>query len=107
VCWEDSRDKRAHPAVLARLENSFKRDLSRVARAAGLHVEVFFWDDFHDRYLVSDLVGILLPNGFDTTSNLGDVTTWSRLGRIQRDDIQREFDPASGRHTVRHRFRIS
>jgi hypothetical protein len=106
VCWEESRDKRAHRDVLARIESSFRSRLLGVARSAGVQVDVFFWDDFHDRFLISNLVGISLSNGFDTTSNPNEVATWSRLGRTERDDIQREFDPASGRHALLGRFRI-
>ena len=47
-----------------------------------------------------------MGNGFDTSRNPRDITTWNRLGRAQHDDIQREFDPASQRHTLRHRFRV-
>src|SRR5918999_6222180 len=52
------------------IEENFRNQLLRITQAAGLVVEVFIWDDFHDRYLVSDLVGISLPNGFDTTQLL-------------------------------------
>jgi len=72
----------------------------------GLNVEVFIWDDFHDRHLISNLVGVGLQNGFDTTTNPNTLTTWNRLGRSDRDDIQREFDPASNRHFLKHRFTI-
>ena len=106
VCWEESRDKRADPDVLARMENAFRGKLSAVALAAGLHVEVFLWDDFHDRYLISNLIGISLPYGFETTSNPNAITTWTRLGRNDRDDIQREFEEASGRHALQRRFRL-
>ncbi len=47
-----------------------------------------------------------VQNGFDTTTAPNAQTTWTRLGRRDRDDIQREFDPASNRHTLRARFRI-
>jgi hypothetical protein len=67
---------------------------------------VFVWDDFHDRYLISNLMGISLPNGFDTTRDPNSVTTWTRLGRNERDDIQQEFDEASGHHALRARFTI-
>ena len=40
----------------------------------------------------------------DTTPNLHSVTRWTRLGRNDRDDVQREFDPASQRHRLRARF---
>jgi hypothetical protein len=73
-------------------------------QSANLSVEVFIWDDFHDRYLISDLVGIGMQNGFDTTIDTNSITTWTRLGRKDRDDVQREFDPASNRHTLLYRF---
>ena len=87
-------------------ERRFRENLRGLALPPGITIEVYIWDDFHDRYLITDLVGILIPNGFDVTSNSRDVTTWSRIGRKERDDIQREFDPAANRHHLRHRFRL-
>lgn len=87
-------------------ERRFRDGMSANLRAAGLHAEVFIWDDFHDRYLISNLIGVSLPNGFDTTRNPDSITRWTRLGRSDRDDVQREFDPASGRHALRARFTI-
>ncbi|MCP5461886.1 MAG: hypothetical protein H7A34_01740 [bacterium] len=75
-------------------------------KTIGIEAEIFIWDDFHDRHVISDLIGIKLGNGFDTTTNLSDITTWSRLGRDDRDDIQREFDPETHRHNLIHRFKI-
>ncbi|NIA11682.1 MAG: hypothetical protein GWP10_18660 [Nitrospiraceae bacterium] len=69
-----------------------------------LSVKIFIWDDFHDRYLISDLVGINVPNGFDTTKR-NSKTTWTRLGRNDRDDVQREFED-NGRHTLRCNFTV-
>jgi len=74
-------------------------------RAVGLSAEVLVWDDFHDRYLITNLIGVSLLNGFDT-SRAEDRTTWSRLSPKDRDDIQREFDPASGTHALRDRFTV-
>ena len=87
-------------------EPIFGNALTNHLRAAGLSAEVFIWDHFHDRYLISNLIGISLPNGFDTTSRSDDMTTWTRLGRAQRDDIQQEFDKASGRRTLRRQFTL-
>lgn len=87
-------------------EQQFQESLQASIRVAGLRVDVFIWDDFHDRYLITDLIGISLPNGFDTTKDQQSVTRWTRLGRDDRDDVQREFDPASQRHKLRHRFAI-
>ncbi|MCY4633528.1 MAG: hypothetical protein OXG04_03300 [Acidobacteria bacterium] len=70
----------------------FRDALFEPLRAAGLNARVFMWTRFHDRYLISNLVGISLPYGFDTGRGR---TTWTRLGMDDRDDIQREFDPNS------------
>lgn len=104
VCWENSSDKRAQPEYMRGLENSFRNVLQDIVRRSGLRLETFFWSDFHDRYLISNLVGISLPNGFDTTTDRTSITTWTRLGRNDRDEVQREFDPA--RHAPCHRFAI-
>lgn len=108
VCYEGSGRERQLPLQRdgAYFRNRFGMELGGRLGAAGLQVEVFIWDDFHDRYLISNLVGVSLPNGFDTTNNVNDMTTWSRLGRDERDDVQREFDPASHRHVLRDRFTI-
>jgi hypothetical protein len=72
--------------------------------AMGTVATVYFWDDMHDRYFISDIVGVQMPNGFDTTTDPNSITTWSRLSRNARDDVQREFDPATGRHKLHYTF---
>ena len=92
AAWYDSgNDKRPRVnEVVAAL----KPAIEEVAKTAGLSVDVFLWDDIHDRYLITDLVGINLPYGFGTTKAPNAQTTWTRLGRANRDSVQREFDPA-------------
>lgn len=90
----------------AEWETRFRSAWGHYLSAAGLQVEVFIWDDHHDRYLISDLVGIEMGNGYDTTNNPNDITTWSRISRKDRDDIQREFDPACNRHALRYHFTV-
>lgn len=102
VCYFNTRDKRNQHDE-AGWRGVFSSWNDRL-RQADLTVEVYIWDDFHDRYVISDLVGISVPNGFDTTTAPNSTTTWARLGRKDRDDVQREFDPASGRHQLRARF---
>jgi hypothetical protein len=80
-------------------------ELSRVAKAAGISFDVFLWDEIHDRYLITDLIGISLPYGFGTTRAPKSFTTWARLSRADRDSVQRDFDPAH--RPPRHRFRVS
>ncbi len=89
----------------ADLEAMFQT-ISPALTAAGLEAKVFVWDEFHDRHVVSDLVGILMGNGFDTNNNPLSKTTWTRLGRDDRDDIQREFEEASGQHRLIHDFTL-
>lgn len=79
--------------------------ITAAAKVAGVKVDVFLWDDIHDRYLITDLIGISLPYGFGTTRKPNEHTTWSRLGRDERDAVQRDFDPA--RRPPRHRFTVN
>lgn len=88
------------------IERRFREVLDQAVRNADLEVEVFVWDDFHYRHVITNVLGILMENGFDTTNDPGSITTWARLGRGDRDAIQREFDPASRHHVLRGRFRI-
>jgi hypothetical protein len=72
----------------------------------GLSADVFFWDDFHERYLITDIVGVSVPAGFDITGRPDDPSTWGRLGRADRDNIQRQFDPAARPGSLKWRFRV-
>lgn len=84
---------------------ALRPELSALAKRLGCNIEVFLWDDIHDRFLISDLIGISMPHGFATTRAADSMTPWTRLGRADRDAVQRRFDPAS--RTPRHRFTIS
>jgi hypothetical protein len=68
--------------------------LSAALLDRNLSAEVFLWDDFHERYLIADVIGISAPAGFDVTTKLNDYSTWGRLGRDDKEKIQRLFDPA-------------
>ena len=88
------------------MKNTFQNEFGPVLSQSNLKAEVFIWDNFHDRYLISNLGGILVPHGFDTSRNPDDLTTWSRLGRSDRDDVQREFDRESNKHKLYFNFTI-
>jgi hypothetical protein len=103
VCYEGSGPGR-QILTEQEIEQRFRDELAGQLRAAGARVEVYVWDDFHDRYLVSNLIGLLMSNGFDAGG--GSPVTWARLGRKEKDDVQREFDPASGCHALRTRFTV-
>jgi len=66
--------------------------------AAGLKATVFLWERMHDRYLITDLVGITVPYGFDISADANETSTWTRLGPTERDRQQREFDIACDLH---------
>ncbi len=80
--------------------------LGQQLSAVGLSAEVFFWEDFHERYLITDIVGVSVPAGFDITVGQSDWSTWGRLGRADRDKIQLLFDPAARTASLKARFRI-
>lgn len=71
-----------------------------------LAAEVFLWDDFHERYLIADVVGVSVPAGFDVTAKIDDWSTWGRLGREDKDKIQRLFDQATRPSSLKWRFAI-
>ncbi|MHA0320305.1 hypothetical protein ACXY7D_18620 [Sphingomonas melonis] len=74
--------------------------------AIELKATILFWVDFHDRFLVSDLIGLSISAGFDTTADPTSEACWSRLGRDQRDARQRRFDPAVREDVFRFQFDI-
>jgi hypothetical protein len=80
--------------------------LSAALKSVGLVAEVFFWEDFHERYLITDIVGVSVPAGFDVTAKQDEWSTWGRLGREDRDKIQRLFDPAARPNSLKWRFQI-
>lgn len=80
--------------------------LDQALKASGITAEVFFWQDFHERYLIADVIGISVPAGFDVTGKQDDWSTWGRLGRDDKDKIQRLFDPAARQASLKWRFII-
>lgn len=82
--------------------NPWHDELSRRHRKA----EVFLWEDLHDRFLVSDMVAISIPYGFDTSEESQVCTSWSRLGRADQERLEREYDANGGLHGLVGRFEI-
>jgi hypothetical protein len=83
--------------------DSFDRVLSSDPALASLRVNVFIWDEFHDRYLISNLMGISVPYGFDTSTK-EDETRWTMLSAEDTDDVRNEFtdgDPMFRRTLIR------
>lgn len=105
VCYEGSGPGRTFPTN-EEWKHRFSSKLGKELKNISLKIEVFIWDDFHDRYLISNLLGISCPNGFDITTNEADITTWTKLDKVVKDDVQREFDPASNRHQLKYKFQI-
>jgi hypothetical protein len=102
AAWYDGGQEK-RPQVAA-VEAALRSGLTECARQTGLTFNVSLWDVMHDRYLISDILGITLPHGFATTRAPNAVTTWSQLGRKDRDDVQREFDVDA--RQPRHQFRV-
>lgn len=80
--------------------------LGDLMASEGLAADVYFWDDFHERYLIADIVGVIVPAGFDVTGKVNDPSTWGRIGRDDKDKIQRLFDPAARAESLKWRFMI-
>jgi hypothetical protein len=91
----------------AEIEERFRKAWTSDIQTSGLSVDIFIWDQVHDRYLISNLIGVSVPYGFAISKDPTELTTWCRLSRKDRDDVQREYDPAAKRHGLIHHFRIS
>ena len=104
VAWTgDSNDRR--PRV-HEIKDAFKDCLEKLLSKAGITVEVFLWDDFHDRFIVSELLGMSWSNGFDTSKDPTASVTIARLSQSDRDGVQNEFSFNSNRHHLQGRFKI-
>lgn len=68
----------------------FEHVLSADPVLKSLNIKVFIWDEFHDRYLITNLMGISVPYGFDTT-NKNEATRWSMLSPQDASDVRDEF----------------
>jgi hypothetical protein len=87
------------------LRDIFRINCAKLIKPLDFQIEVFIWDDIHDRHIITDLMGVLLANGLDTSTS-GESTTWARLGRKERDYIQRRYDPANRKEHLKDQFRI-
>ncbi|MCL4215434.1 MAG: hypothetical protein KJ052_00280 [Candidatus Hydrogenedentes bacterium] len=101
VCYKGGGAQRE---IVKDWQSRFETALRPKMAGSPLHINVYIWDDCHERYLITNIFSIHLGNGFDVDQS---KTTWSRLGKGQRDNLQREFDEASGQHTLREKFTIT
>lgn len=85
-------------------KKTFKNHLFSMHDFKKLKFDIYIWDDFHDRYLISDLIGISVPNGFDTTTDEKNITTWTRLALKDKEEVEREFDPNAKIHNFLVKF---
>ncbi len=83
--------------TISEWEARFNDVLLPIISRTKLKIDVFIWNDcFHDRYLLSDLAGIQMSNGFDEKNPKQsiEITTWSRLDKKLTEDRYRMYDPA-------------
>ncbi|MCT7952569.1 hypothetical protein NG798_22490 [Ancylothrix sp. C2] len=87
-------------------EEDFRKHkrFSSVIQSKKLSVEVFIWDKFHDRYIISNLGGIQSGHSFGVSDHPNETTTWTRISRTRRDELQKEFSRNSNSHKLQHHF---
>ena len=99
--------------IKEKMKTRFREEFESVLE--NLKIEIFVWDNFHDRYLISNLGGVLLPHGFDTSEDES-KTTWLRIPRkntknpddVQTlDNVQLEFARESKKHKLHFTFKLS
>lgn len=102
VAWlGDGKDKRSRSSEI---ESIFKEEWATQIANCGMKIKVFLWDDFHDRFVHSNLLSMNWSNGFDTTTDSSARVTVSRLSRVDRDDLQKEFAENSTSHNLLKMF---
>jgi hypothetical protein len=74
----------------------FRRVIDRDPLLKALRIEIFVWNEFHDRFLISNLMGISIPYGFDTSAK-ADETRWTMLTPEDADDVRIEFSAGDPR----------
>ncbi len=86
-------------------QDSYQRELGKAIEQYKLKVHFFLWKGkFHDRYIISNLVGIMSGHSF----SIGEQeTTWTRLDPTRTDEIEDEFDKNSNKHGTPFTFTIS
>jgi hypothetical protein len=101
--YERNRDGKAWPEPEEWKQRFCTSLIAEVVHRLNVKASVFLWKYMHDRFLITDLMGISLPNGFDIGKT---DTTWSTISRKDRDSRQREFDPFAHRDKLIDSFEI-
>jgi hypothetical protein len=105
VITEKPRREKTKIVAVDEWKDRFRGKLSHLI-PENVRVEVFLWDELHDRYLISNVLGINVPYGFDISRRANALTTWCRLSREDSDDVRVEHELEDERHTIRGQFSI-
>lgn len=82
------------------------RPLLQALGKSSLGAEVFVWEYFHDRFILTNLAGITLTGGLDVIHDPNARVIWSRLPNSLRDEKQRDFAFNSPKHTLKYHFKL-
>jgi hypothetical protein len=81
--------------------NEWKTKIEPLAKTYGHHFKVFLWDNvpgkevLHDRYILTDQIGVLVPGGLDCSFASNATTEWALLDEITRSFRISNYDPAT------------
>lgn len=92
VCYTDSGTQR-EVKDKAYWESVFRKDLQKYN--TNNKASVYIWPDFHDRYILTNLMGFSLPYGISTTkdsSELTGKTIWTKLSFNDNINLQMVFN---------------
>lgn len=89
--WRKDAEGRKVPQALGAWKADFA-EWDKQLEAAGIAGEVYIWPDVHDRFLVTDIISISVPNGFDIALRPQGPTRWSRLMQVDQERLQKEYD---------------
>jgi hypothetical protein len=107
-CYRGSGPDR-HSLTEREAREMFEPLAEKASRAAAkVRLEVSVWEGFHDRFLITDLLGLSVPNGFDIdTRGEKRPTRWTRLSRDDSDSVLRDFDENNPLHGFKFKFLLT
>lgn len=104
ICWSgNSKEKRSKAKDI---EKIFRDNWEAELRRLGLAIDVYLWEDFHDRFFLTNLLGLSWSNGFDTTTDSSATVTVTKISRLDLYEVQEEFSLNSTKHRREHKFRL-
>lgn len=86
-------------------EKRFRNGMRDFNQSFKQKISVFLWEEFHERYLITNVVGIHSGNSFQI-DKYKDRTIWSRLNKVDKEAIESDFDETATTRAKPKKFKL-